>query len=169
MKRLYSVLIACVSGLLITAGCEVLGFDKQVDWALVHFVIEATDAEGNSIISPDMPGMSLSFQGESYTVEEAQSPAANSRPYRFLALPARAEDGSPSDEYYLWFGEIDGAKDMDEDIVLNWPDGSMDIIHYHYSNHHKWPQAGCTQIITLNGVEQEFSRFKFTGKNLSKQ
>ena len=43
-----------------------LGFDKEVDWALVHFVIEATDAEGNSIISPDMPGLSLSFQGESY-------------------------------------------------------------------------------------------------------
>ncbi len=53
MKRLFSVLIACVSGMLITAGCEVLGFDKEVDWALVHFVIEATDAEGNSIISAD--------------------------------------------------------------------------------------------------------------------
>ena len=169
MKRLFSVLIACVSGLLITAGCEVLGFDKEVDWALVHFVIEATDAEGNSIISPDMPGMSLTFQGESYTVEEAQVPAEIPRRYKFLALPARTAEGSPSDEYYLWFGEIDGAEDMDEDIVLNWPDGSMDIIHYHCSNHHKWPQAGCTQIITLNGVEQEFSRFKFTGKNLSKQ
>lgn len=169
MKRLFSVLIACVSGLLITAGSEVLGFDKAVDWALVHFVIEATDAEGNSIISPDMPGMTLSFQGVTYVVRNPFDPqTVQTKAYLaqfggFYAQLKDDEDGK--DVYYLVFGEIDGASDMDEDIVLCWPDGSKDEIHYHCSDHRIWPEPKCNRSWKLNGENHEGNVFQFVGKS----
>ena len=59
--------------LLVTGSCEVIPDDGwEVDWSPVDVIIEAVDAGGNSIISPDMPGMSLTFKGETYTVKTRQ-------------------------------------------------------------------------------------------------
>ena len=67
--------------------------------------------------------------------------------------------------YYLVFGEIDGASDMDEDIVLCWPDGSKDEIHYHCSDHRIWPEPKCNRSWKLNGENHEGNVFQFVGKS----
>ena len=50
-----------------------MGGDWIVDWAPVNVYMEAVDTDGNSIISPDMPGMTLTFKGETYTVRGVEN------------------------------------------------------------------------------------------------
>ena len=157
----------------VTTGCEkILGGGWIVDWAPVNVIIEAVDTDGNSIISPDMPGMTLTFKGETYTVKDweefsrLQTRAYLAILYGLFAQPYNESDGKAS--YRLYFGEIDGAKDMDEDIVLKWPDGSSDTIHYHCSDHYNKGRGGfgCDRSWKLNGINHKGSIFKFTGKSL---
>ena len=142
-----------------------------VDWTPVSVYIEATDAAGNSIISPVMPGMSLTFKGETYTVQQAREypEIVQTKAYLPVMFGLVAEKVSGTDElpvYRLVFGEIDGAADMDEDIELNWPDGSKDVIHYHCSNHREWPEPDCDRSWKLNGKKHEGAVFKFSGKSV---
>lgn len=119
-----------------------------------------------------MPGMTLTFKGETYTVKDwkefsrLQTRAYLAILYGLFAQPYNESDGKAS--FRLYFGEIDGAKDMDEDIVLKWPDGSSDTIHYHCSDHYNKGRGiiGCDRSWKLNGINHKGSIFKFTGKSL---
>lgn len=139
----------------------------EVDWAPVIIYIYATDTNGNSIISDNMPGMTLSFKGTTYTVkdwETAVTESLKTKAYyaRMIGLAAQPDN----DGYRLFFGEIDGAADMDENIILSWPDGSQDTIHYHCSDHRYGKEPSCNRSWTLNGKAHEGSTFTFTGKNI---
>lgn len=167
---------ACLSSFLcavLFTGCEEIigGGDWIVDWAPVNVYIEAVDADGNSIISPDMPGMTLTFRGETYTVKgDEDSARSATRAYMptMYGLVARLweEDGTTS--YRLVFGEINGAADMDEDLVLEWPDGSTDVIHYHCSDHREGRNPKCDRSWKLNGRKHDGSVFQFSGKSLQR-
>lgn len=145
------------------AGCEEISEGRIVDWAPVNIYIEAVDNNGNSIISPDMPGMTLTFKDSVYTVQNEDS-IIHTRAYMAImkGLVARPIGGTDG-QYQLVFGEIDGAADMDEDILLNWPDGSRDIIHYHCSNHSE-RKLSCNRSWKLNGQPHNGSTFRFTDK-----
>jgi len=158
----------------LTTGCEkILGGDWIVDWAPVNVYIEAQDADGNYIISPDMPGMTLTFKGVTYTVkgvenqEDVQTKAYLAIMEGLIAHPWMEVDGETV--YRLVFGEIDGAADMDEDLVLNWPDGSVDVIHYHCSDHREGRIPKCNRSWKLNGEKHEGNIFRFSGKSLQQQ
>lgn len=174
MKR-YFLPIIIFLGVFLTTGCDMIGDiiedDWIVDWAPVNIYITATDDKGNSIISPDMPGMTLTFKGETFTVKDWET--------RYTEVPTRAylatlwglyaqpnSDSSVKTPYRLYFGEIDGAADMDEDIVLKWPDGSSDTIHYHCSDHKNGKNFSCKRSWKLNGKAHKGDLFSFTGKNL---
>ena len=150
-----------MAGMMVAAGCDSL----IVDWTPVDIYIEAVDEDGRSIISPEMPGMSLTFKGVTYTVKEE---SVRTRAYAAILVGLIAQPVSDGDQsgYRLYFGEIDGAADMDEDIVLNWPDGSEDVIHYHCANHREWPKPDCNRSWKLNGKKHDGSTFRFTGKSL---
>ena len=132
-----------------------------VDWAPVNVYIQATDNDGNSIISDDMPGMSLTFKGEIYTVQLATK--------AYLArMEGLVAEKNAEGVFQLRFGEIDGSADMDEDLVLRWPDGSTDTIHYHCSDHKARRNPTCNRYWKLNGVDHDGAVFVFTGKSLAK-
>lgn len=173
MKKLFYVILA-LAGLVFSTSCEEIAIPGTliVDWAPVEITIEAYDPAGNSIISPDMPGMTLTFRGTTY---EVQDPASQREEYQTKAyaailfgLQARPIQGDQGEiaKYILYFGEIDGASDMDEDILLNWPDGSSDTIHYHCGNHREWPEPKCDRSWKLNGKKHSGSNFIFNGKSL---
>ena len=159
-------------------GCGEINIDNPiVDWYPVDIYIYATDDNGNSIVQPEMPGMSLTFQGETYTVQDWteynrwQDSILMTRAYLavmrgFLAQKYIYENDSTSFGYRLYFGEIDGAADMDEDITLNWPDGSTDVIHYHCSDHREGKNPRCDRSWKLNGKKHDGGTFHFTGKSL---
>ena len=162
MKKALFAITALASAFL--CGCENIN-DMIVDWAPVDIEIYATDSLGNSIISPEMPGMTLTFKGETYTVQDG---TIYTKAYlaRMYGLCSRVIDPTASPrQYKLVFGEIDGAKDMDEDITLNWPDGSTDVIHYHCSDHNE-SKLTVNRTWKLNGAKHEGSIFRFTNKNL---
>ena len=164
MRKVHLLLVA-VFGFLTTACIGLC-----VDWTPVELYIEAVDSEGKSIISPDMPDMTLTFKGQVYPVQRMQGEGAlPTKAYAaimhgLIAQPVNTEDGSSY--YRLYFGEIDGEEDMDEDILLNWPDGSEDVIHYHCSGHSTLFGPTCNRSWKLNGKRHEGYTFKFTGKSL---
>ena len=167
MRKILIALLASTA--VLSTGCEkIFGGDWIVDWAPVNVYIEASDTDGNSIISPDMPGMTLTFKGETYTVKgienqgEAQTKAYKATMEGLIAQPLMEVNGKTV--YRLVFGEIDGAADMDEDLVLNWPDGSKDVIHYHCSDHREGRTPKCNRSWKLNGNKHEGNTFRFSGK-----
>ena len=171
MKRFLTPL-AVLSAILLAACGKVSGEGWIVDWAPVNIHIEAVDDDNNSIISPDMPGMTLSFKGQTYEVQPAESEdGTETKAYAammrgLLAVPMYETDGKTV--YKLVFGEIDGAADMDEDITLDWPDGSRDVIHYHCSDHREGRHPKCNRSWKLNGKTHEGSTFRFSGKKPGK-
>ena len=162
MKKILLTLLA-LTGILAT-GCEEEGY--IVDWAPVNIYIEAFDSAGNSIISPEMPGMTLTFKGEVYPViaDETPTKAYLAIIDGLVAKAYKEVDGKTI--YRLVFGEIDGAKDMDEDIVLDWPDGSKDVIHYHCSDHKERRTPKCKRSWKLNGKDHDGGIFSFSGKSI---
>jgi len=175
MKRLVYSLLAVV-GMISATACEGIPGMVIVDWSPVNIYITATDADGKSIISPDMPGMALTFRGETYSVMSQedlqakyngsyQGTAPKTKAYLAI-LDGLIAEPAGDEGYRLRFGEIDGAEDMDEDIVLQWPDGSMDTIHYHCSDHREWPSIKCNRSWKLNGEAHDGNVFAFTGKSL---
>ena len=164
------LLAFAASTAILLTGCEKILGGWIVDWAPVNIYIEAVDADNNSIISPEMPGMTLTFKGETYTVKDVEDKYnPETKAYLaimegLLAVPQYEINGKTV--YRLVFGEIDGAADMDEDIVLNWPDGSEDVIHYHCSDHREGRHPKCNRSWKLNGSEYEGNTFRFSGKSL---
>ncbi len=159
--------LALLVGLFSLSACDDIFGDVIVDWAPVKIYIEAVDADNHSIISSEMPGMSLTFRGTEYTVKteaEAETRAYLARMKGLIAVPQQTESGDTV--YQLVFGEIDGAEDMEEDITLTWPDGSTDVIHYHCSDHKEGRHPSCDRSWKLNGEKHDGSLFRFTGKSL---
>ena len=167
MKRTLFAIAALASAFL--CGCEKNHHSKIVDWAPVNIEIYATNSQGNSIISPEMPGMTLTFKGETYTVQDGPNYAKGTRAYlaQIYGLYSQVVDSTASPILYkLVFGEIDGAKDMDEDITLNWPDGTTDVIHYHCSDHNE-DDITVKRSWKLNGAKHDGHVFRFTNKSLN--
>lgn len=167
MKKMNSKIVPLLITVFIALSLSGCDFDDWiVDWAPVNIYIEAVDSDDNSIISPQMPGMTLTFRGETYTVIDMDSVARRHATKTYLAVmeglvaqPSMEIDGKTV--YRLVFGEIDGAADMDEDIVLSWPDGSRDVIHYHCSDHKEGRNPKCKRSWKLNGKEHEGNTFRF--------
>ena len=123
-------------------------------WTPVNLVITLSDKEGRDLLSPErrdnyFEGATLSFMGQTYTAQdESQHEPIAIKAYQpsiygyFLV--------QQETRYCLLFGEIDGAEDLDEDIVLNWRDGSTDTIHYHCTKHNQKDMT-CQRSWKLNG------------------
>lgn len=159
-------LFAIAAFALTLCGCEKIIETPIVDWAPVEIYIYATDSKGHSIIQPYMPDMTLTFKGETYSVKDKNAYYDSIRTKAYLAvmhgLWAEPVDTTANPkEYRLYFGEIDGAADMDEDITLNWPDGSIDVIHYHCSDHNE-RKLTVKRSWKLNGKEHSGSTFHFS-------
>ena len=149
----------------ILCGCEKNIYSPIVDWTPVTIHIYATNSTGQSMIQPSMPGMSLTFKGETYSVMDKEAYYDSIRTRAYLAvmhgLLAEVVDSTANPKVYrLSFGEIDGAVDMDEDITLNWPNGSTDVIHYHCSNHNE-RKITVKRTWKLNGKDHDGGVFRF--------
>lgn len=144
-KYCNSAWMACLCGLLLSGCLELGNEDYIVDWAPVSLYIYVTNEAGESIVEPEMPGLTLTYRGETFEVlppEWETEFYGKTRAYMPMMYGLVFQKGS----YYskekdapnrLMFGELDGGHALDEDIVLTWPDGSTNTIHYHCGNHNE--------------------------------
>lgn len=154
MKRITLLLLLAV--MLLPAGCSEGGILPDtdipiVDWYPVNVILTVQDRNGNDLLDPSHEntfahGTTLAYKGETYgvesilnvtPVEEAPTKMYLARLYGLQLTRGKVWFSEEEQRtcYYLQFGEIDGAKDMDEDLYIKWPDGSEDVIHYHCSDH----------------------------------
>ena len=176
MKRIASFYILALA--LLTVACndinEVEGIDRPiVDWYPVNVIVTIQDKDGNDLLNPSASGNY--FDGASITFKEEQHEARRLEPGEYWsAIPTKAYlarikgfrlvyetltiSGKQENRWFLVFGEIDGAKDMDEDLVITWPSGKTDTIHYHCSDHRVEKEKGewvidCKRSWKFNGKD----------------
>lgn len=163
--------------LVLTTGCVAFE-DYIVDWAPVQIVLKAVDSDGNDLLDPKNPdniieGTKATFMGKTYDASTLyyddywKDEGASVQTKAFLAIMRGLYLISGDHIGYefsgkgfsLIFGEIDGAADMDEDIVINWANGEVSTIHYHCSNHKEGRNPTCNRYFTLNGGKEDKSSF----------
>jgi len=154
---------------MLLGGCEIFE-DYIVDWAPVSLVLKVTDSDGNDLLDLTrdeniLKGTSVSYKGVDYPVRtefcdkyhDAQTSSVETKAYLatmyglYLVSSSMTGYASYGKGYSLIFGEIDGASDMDEDIVISWPNGQTSTIHYHCSDHREGKNPKCNRYYTLDG------------------
>ena len=185
MRRLVSFVLAILLTVSFT-GCEKLGGnggggDWIVDWVPVSFFLRVVDEGGRDLLDPENPnnlidGTSITFKGNTYSASRQWYEAG--RPYEMPATKAILAQlyglflvngemffmNSNTAGFSLFFGEIDGARDMDEDLVVTLPNGMTGTIHYHCSNHNE-RKLSCDRSWKFNGAKHEGNIFTFVVSN----
>ena len=185
MRRLVSFVLAILLTVSFT-GCEKLGGnggggDWIVDWVPVSLFLRVVDEEGADLLDPENPdnlidGTSITFKGKTYSASRQWYEAG--RPFEMPATKAILAQlyglflingeifntHSETAGFSLIFGEIDGALDMDEDLVVTLPNGITGTIHYHCSNHNE-RKLSCDRSWKFNGAKHEGNIFTFVVSN----
>lgn len=185
MRRLVSFVLAILLTVSFT-GCEKLGGnggggDWIVDWVPVSFFLRVVDEGGKDLLDPENPnnlidGTSITFKGNTYSASRQWYEAG--RPYEMPATKAILAQlyglflvngemffmNSNTAGFSLFFGEIDGARDMDEDLVVTLPNGMTGTIHYHCSNHNE-RKLSCDRSWEFNDAKHEGNIFTFVVSN----
>ena len=163
-------------------GCERIGGGAmEIDWAPESLFLRVVDGEGADLLDPENPnnlidGTSITFKGDSYNASRQWYETG--RPYEvpatkaflarlyglFLVNGEMFGNYSETAGFSLFFGEIDGAADMDEDLVVTLPNGMTGTIHYHCSNHNE-RKLSCDRSWKLNGTKHDGNIFTFVVSN----
>ena len=121
MKRIIFFLLIAISSVI--TSCESIGVDA--DAMPVTLEIFVKDTEGNNLLDYgwlDGKNVTATFKGETYELQK-DMPTRAYMPH-FYGFKVTARDlGS-----MLYFGELDGTHDMNDEFVINWGDGTFDTI-----------------------------------------
>lgn len=141
------------------ATCDDCNNDEITDYSPIIFRIQVVDKQGATrldTLAPNYIGIlpTLTYKGETYSCSAQKhhlplnSSALRKPKYYLPSFWGFRNLVSPNDgSRYLYFGELDGANDYNDDLILNWADGSQDIIHYK----RKVTCSGIKEECTLNG------------------
>lgn len=135
--------------------------DPVVLWYPVNLMIFVQDHNGNDLLDPKNPnnvisGASINWEAKEYR-PVTEMPASGQFKLSLLNTSIFDEEDAktlPKQGYFLNFGEIDGAVDMDAIMYLSLPYSPLHEIKYHCGNHIQQTQT-CQRYWILNGVETE--------------
>ena len=145
--RCYNILAILLLGL---CSCT-----KTIDWLPITFKVRVQDAHGNDLLDPEKDnswiiGTTLSFRGIIVEIDEESIAYPRTRDLPAMYEGFRLEKSN--DYYYLAFGEFDGGSNYDnENLYINWPDGSLNIITYKRKIHKVNIRAN--EVFKLDGVK----------------
>lgn len=169
MKQ-YSLSILFTILTLICVGCNNPLIEPMiVDWAPVNLYFYVEDPAGNDLLHDSISDVTLEFKGEVYHLPSSTERTQTAYMPHMYGLRFQAKNTeylNPTNMNRLIFGEIDGAATMDEDIIITWPDGSKNTIHYHCSDHVEWPEIDCKREWKLDGEVHDGNYFEFVKKHL---
>ena len=173
MSRIIKLLcfVAAFTALVIPAGCEKDAFDAFLEkesyspkgdmiWDIYPVVLSfvVSDAQGNNLFDESTPGNWLSgpvtatFCGNTYEWSPVNTKAYLAVIKGFYIYP---KSYTGSNEVMLNFGELDGTKKWDSDLIVTWPDNSKDIIRVQHA--FRWDE---------NGLPDAYTGFKVNGRDI---
>lgn len=158
MKKAFFSIIVSLSIILLASSCGTKG-DPAVVWYPVNLMIFVQDQNGNDLLDPQNPynvvdGTVFNWEAKDYFPVK-EMPTLDK--YRLSLLDTSIFDKDdarslPRQGYFLNFGEIDGALDMDAIMYLTLPGSPMHEIKYHCGNHVAQTQT-CQRYWILDGRE----------------
>ena len=184
MKKFSTLLWALIAllgiGSLASCNSDDDSGDWIVDWAPVQMYITVKDMYGNDLLdtlsnSSVTDVMTITYQGETYHVrkdyDEQTGYSELTRMYlprwygfclvnQWLVWSGSSWEWQKTDNFMIYVGEIDGAKDMDEDIVLSFPNGVTHTIHYHCSDHKEGRNSSCNRYYMLDGKRLDSNKIE---------
>ena len=180
MKKLSTLLWAVVALLGVSAWSSCSSDDDDsdgwdVDWAPAEILISVKDMYGNDLLdtlsnSCVVDVMTATFKGETYQIRKnfpeytrvylAQWHGFCLVDHEFV-WTGKSWECKQADNFMIYVGEIDGAVDMDEDIVLSFPRGVTHTIHYHCSDHvEKRGKMSCNRYYMLDGKRLDSNKIE---------
>lgn len=121
MKRIIFFLLIAISSVVIS--CE--NMQVEADAMPVTLEIFVKDTEGNNLLDYgwlDGKNVTATFKGETYDLQK-DLPTRAYMPH-FYGFKVIGRDLGTM----LYFGELDGTHDMNDEFVINWGDGTFDTI-----------------------------------------
>ena len=121
MKRIIFFLLIAISS--VVTSCE--NMQVEADAMPVTLEIFVKDAEGNNLLDYgwlDGKNVTATFKGETYELQK-DVPTRAYMPH-FYGFKVTGRDLGAM----LYFGELDGTHDMNDEFVINWGDGTFDTI-----------------------------------------
>ena len=156
MKRILLFLLIVMSS--VVTSCESIGVDA--DAMPVTLEIFVKDTEGNNLLDYgwlDGKNVTASFRGETYELQK-DVPTRAYMPHFYGFKVTGSDLGA-----MLYFGELDGTHDMNDEFVINWDDGTFDTIVIY--NDCRTTMNGGYDIkrhYVVNGVKTESHRITIT-------
>ena len=156
MKRILIFLLIAISSVI--TSCENL--QVEADAMPVTLEIFVKDAEGNNLLDYgwlDGKNVTATFKGETYELQK-DVPTRAYMPH-FYGFKVTGQDLGTM----LYFGELDGTHDMNDEFVINWGDGTFDTIVIY--NDCRTTMNGGYDIkrhYVVNGVKTENHRITIT-------
>ncbi len=118
--RLLFVMLLAAVGLMVNSCI--------MDWVPVQIKVYVTDSNGTDLLDPSyeknlLDGVTMTYRGDVYQL------TATTKYYMptFYGFELYTDKDGKN---YLYFGELDGADEYDDDFIITWKDGTQDIIHY---------------------------------------
>lgn len=189
MKKLNLLfsLIGLLMGSCILSSCDSIIDDRIVDWVPAELYITVEDRYGNDLLdtlsnSCVVDFISATFRGETLEVrknchgEHGGMLPCNVGTRYYLPMwyglclineqmvwNGHQWNLEKTDKFMLYLGEIDGAKDMDEDLTLTFDSALFNrqkhVIHYHCSDH-KESKGSCKRWFSLDGEKAESNKIR---------
>lgn len=176
--RRFIILFAWLSTITLTS-CDVFS-EQEVDWMPVEVKLKVIDEQGTDLLDPENPnnmidGTTITYKGQTYAASRErwddwlwnnllETRAILAQIHGLFLMRDDIIGLSTQKGFTLLFGDIDGAKDMDEDLVVTLPNGDTGIIHYHCSNHNE-RKLKCDRTWTFNGKKTDGKIFTFVVSN----
>lgn len=161
MKRIIFFLLIAISS--VTTSCE----NMQVDADAMPVTLEifVKDTEGNNLLDYgwlDGKNVTATFKGETYELQK-DVPTRAYMPH-FYGFKVTGRDLGAM----LYFGELDGTHDMNDEFVINWGDGTFDTIVI-YNDCRTTMNGGydINRHYVVNGVKTEDHRITITKETVA--
>ncbi len=111
--------------------------DMIIDWGPIVFQFRAQNSNGDDLLDSASAnfaadGLTIEFKNHTETFKLKSSLSKYYMPY-YDGIKLRQYDyeGSPYfGQYYIEFGEFNGANNYDDDFIVTWKDGSKDVVHF---------------------------------------
>jgi len=170
-------ILLCVITVMSLASCDKSeNGNYVVDWSPVSLFVKVADAQGADLLDPKNPenmidGTTITYKGVTYKASrtlyetglldnEPQTKALLARIYGLYLVSDSTQIEPAPVGFSLRFGDIDGAADMDEDLIVTLPDGTTGTIHYHCSKHNE-KKLSCNRSWKFNGEKTDRNVFTF--------